>query len=349
MNNKQCQGCGALLQQDCPSKIGYSKDVHQNCCQRCFRLTHYNDAMYDFREEVDPQEILSLIQQEKNALFVYVIDVLSFEDFCQKNILQHLKNRHVAIIINKIDLLPKNANLQKVEEKMTNQLKYIFTNEILLEAAFLAKKDDNYFIELFHQFLQEKNFNRIIFIGSFNAGKSTLMNLLVGSKKLTTSIYPSTTLSVNTIEYNGRTYIDTPGSVHSGNLLMNLSMDVLKTFAVQKTMKPLVFQLHEDQSYVIEDIFRLDIKVTKPTSVIFYIAPEVKVHRTKLDRVEDYLHRHRQEFSYLCDKKNIFTFNHVSKKDFEIPGLGFVTIHQAKQAIFYVPNNTQVWKRKVLL
>ena len=40
---KKCKGCGAPIQNKDPKMAGYSVNLEQDYCQRCFRLTHYGD------------------------------------------------------------------------------------------------------------------------------------------------------------------------------------------------------------------------------------------------------------------------------------------------------------------
>ena len=54
MMSERCQGCGALLQHDRPREAGYTPKAGSVLCQRCFRLTHYDDLQFSMREGIDP-------------------------------------------------------------------------------------------------------------------------------------------------------------------------------------------------------------------------------------------------------------------------------------------------------
>ena len=43
--SEKCQGCGAVLQHDQPGAAGYTPKVGSKLCQRCFRLTHYDEKL----------------------------------------------------------------------------------------------------------------------------------------------------------------------------------------------------------------------------------------------------------------------------------------------------------------
>ena len=38
----KCAGCGAVLQSDFPGEEGYTKNLDNKYCERCFNITHYN-------------------------------------------------------------------------------------------------------------------------------------------------------------------------------------------------------------------------------------------------------------------------------------------------------------------
>ena len=37
----KCAGCGVNLQSDFPDKEGYTKDLNNKYCERCFNIIHY--------------------------------------------------------------------------------------------------------------------------------------------------------------------------------------------------------------------------------------------------------------------------------------------------------------------
>ena len=39
----KCVGCGSLLQSHDKEKEGYTKDINNTLCERCFRIRHYNE------------------------------------------------------------------------------------------------------------------------------------------------------------------------------------------------------------------------------------------------------------------------------------------------------------------
>ena len=49
----KCKGCGIELQYDDPNRLGYSPKIGADYCQRCFRMTHYDDAGISMRKGID--------------------------------------------------------------------------------------------------------------------------------------------------------------------------------------------------------------------------------------------------------------------------------------------------------
>ena len=42
-NEKRCQGCGVLLQNENILQEGYTTNLENDICQRCFRLKNYGE------------------------------------------------------------------------------------------------------------------------------------------------------------------------------------------------------------------------------------------------------------------------------------------------------------------
>ena len=39
----KCHGCGIVLQNEDINKLGFTKNINSDLCERCFRIKHYND------------------------------------------------------------------------------------------------------------------------------------------------------------------------------------------------------------------------------------------------------------------------------------------------------------------
>ena len=96
-------------------------------------------------------------------------------------------------------------------------------------------------------------------MGRANAGKSTLLNSLMGQDTLTASRYPGTTLDFNPMKIGDFDFIDTPGIEIQNSLLMYVDEKDLKTILPSRTIKPQIFQISGNQSFTIGGLARLDL------------------------------------------------------------------------------------------
>src|SRR5690625_4320814 len=113
----KCQGCGASLQTTDKQKTGYvPKSSFENdnvLCRRCFRLKHYNET-----EEVSitDDDFLKMISNIRNStgLIVHLIDVFDVNGSLISSLPRIVGNNPIVLVGNKIDLLPKSTNLNRL-------------------------------------------------------------------------------------------------------------------------------------------------------------------------------------------------------------------------------------------
>ena len=63
----KCKGCGIILQSDDKKTIGYTPDIKNELCQRCFKLKNYN-TLINNGINIDNDKLIKKI----NSLNVYV-------------------------------------------------------------------------------------------------------------------------------------------------------------------------------------------------------------------------------------------------------------------------------------
>ena len=321
----KCLGCGAVLQNEDESKEGYTLDLKNKFCNRCFRITHYNEYI---KNDKDNQEYLKKIEEISNTkdLAVITVDLLNLFD------LDNLKIQNPVIIaFTKKDLLPKSFH----ENKFLNKFK---TNLNVKDILFVSSKNNYNMDELYNSILKYKVSNNVYLIGLTNSGKSSLINKMLknysqNDSDITVSNLPSTTLDFLSKEVNENlNLIDTPGLLDEGNIVFNYHN--LNKIIPKKKINPIIYQIKRDQSIILEDILRIDIK--SGNDVIIYMSNNLEIKR--LYKENDYL-------SHL--KKNQIKIN--SNYDLVIKGLGFIKFKNECEITLWLDEKVKYYTRKSII
>ena len=294
----KCQGCGILLQTVDPKKIGYAISENDKLCQRCFRIKNYNDYKLVTQENKSFIDVLKKINQTKD-LVLLVVDVFTLNDL---SIFYKYLNNDILLVITKRDILPKSLN----DDKILNYFNYRCIDKILISSY----KNYN-FDYLFDLIKRYKKTDNIYIVGYTNAGKSTLINKLIYNYSnikpiVTTSILPSTTLDTIKIKLNDLTLIDTPGLISKGNIINYLEPSMIKKIIPNKEIKPITYQVKEEQLFNVENLFKL--KCSK-VNLTFYLANQLEIKR---------------QYKIIDLKEKYQQINIKANQDLVIEGLGFI-------------------------
>ena len=49
----KCIGCGVLLQNEDSNALGYTRNILNKFCERCFRINNYNDYKFVVKDNAD--------------------------------------------------------------------------------------------------------------------------------------------------------------------------------------------------------------------------------------------------------------------------------------------------------
>lgn len=269
---KKCKGCGILLQTDNQNKLGYTKDYNNELCERCFKLKNYGEYYNVKLNNTNYKEILNKIPN--SSLIVYITSILNINF----NYIDNFKN--VLIVLTKRDLLPKSIK----ETKLINYIKSHVDNYIDIE---VVSSEKNYNIDNLYEKIKKYGKDKeIYFVGMTNSGKSTLINRLISnytddSAKLTTSIYPSTTLDKVYINIDNVKIIDTPGLLSEKTILNKLELKEIKKITPKKEIKPKIYQIKRDTSLLIGDLIRIEIHGID--NIVFYLANNLRINNIGKD------------------------------------------------------------------
>lgn len=319
---KKCKGCGVELQSTYNNKAGFVINNNQEYCQRCFRLIHYGDTSQLLINSFDNNAVFDIYRKYRNDLFAVVVD--SFDGLCldKDSLLENFKNYDVLLVINKIDLLPKSVKDDKLEDVYRKVLSKIDNHNIV--SCLLTYNNDYTFNSLFFETLKTLNYKKIVMAGRVNAGKTTIINKLLKSNDLTVSPYPGTTVNENSIAINDYEFIDTPGLVDTHSFIYHIEYRLLNLLVPNKTVKPRIFQLYEEQSYFVDGLLRIDYKPIENASISFYIKNEIDVHRCKTIKADEYLKKHLDSLILILWPFDTINLKNIKDKCLYIKGLGFI-------------------------
>ncbi len=348
--NKQCIGCGAILQSENKTAVGYIPNIEKNICQRCYRIKHYDDLVLDLKEAIDPYEVLKEVNK-LDGLICWIVDLYDISGSVKLPINRYVNNKDIVFVGTKRDLLPETMSNDKLKKYLYSQLK---ENGITVKSiAVLANKATDG-IDGLKDIIKAHKSNKVILMGNANSGKSTLLNALI-DQDVTISAYPGTTVGINRYENHGLIVYDTPGLKNTGSILQHIDIKCLHQILPKKLKKIRNFQIYQDQSFAIGGLVRLDLLNVKLATVTFYISNDLEIHRGKTENADKLWTNHYGVLlnpiigKYQEMKKSHFT-KKEDKIDIVINGLGFISINgDVKNIEVTVNNNIDVTFRKGIL
>lgn len=334
-NEKKCLGCGIVLQDVNVLQEGYTTNLENDYCQRCFRMKNYGEYQVLTKSNDEYLNILKDVSNTKD-LVLYVTDIINIEKDIEE--IRNLISNKMILVVNKIDVLPKSVKEEKI-------ISYLKNTDIKFEEVIVISANKNYNIDyLLKRIKYFQTSKNVYVVGHTNAGKSSLINKLIKNysdkeQELTMSPLPSTTLNMVTIEINDHlTLIDTPGLVDAGSILNQVDENMMKKISPKKEIKPRTYQLRKGQSIVIEDLIRIDYVEGEKNSFTLFMSNDLKVKRL--------LNLFNNPELY---DKNKITYNMKYDEDLVISGLGFIKIVDKGTIDIYIDKDVDTFTRRSLI
>lgn len=367
-NELSCAGCGVRIQTESKELPGFvpvsALEKEPLICQRCFRIKHYNEAASVAVDQDDFLRLLSGIGNTK-ALVVHIVDIFDFEGSLISGLQRFVGNNPVLLVVNKIDLLPKSLNMNRVRNWVQRQAKQegLRTVDVVLCSA----KRNIGFERVIEEIERYREGRDVYVVGATNVGKSTLINRLIHDysdleQELTTSRYPGTTLDAIHIPLDdGKAIIDTPGIVYSSRLTEIVPRSFLGTLLPDKPIKPLVYQLNAGQTLFMGSIARFDFVEGERQSFTLYVANGLNIHRTKLERADQLYEEHKGGLlggpaKEQLEEIPVWTRHSLRVKqgsysDIYISGLGWIQVNSDSGALIdvYAPKSVKVIQRPSMI
>lgn len=289
--SKKCIGCGIELQSDDENKNGYLpqnklEEKGELYCQRCFKIKNYGKYLPvhltrdDYRKEVQKE-------MANCKVAIAVFDIIDFEGSFDDEILDVLREMDSIVVINKLDLIPDEKHPSEVADWVKRRL--ADEGIMPLDIAIVSSKN-GYGISGIYKKIRHFYPNGVeaLVLGVTNVGKSSIVNRLLGLKKVTVSKYPGTTLKStrNQIPLTNITLVDTPGLIPQGRFSdlvcpeCNLKMIPANEIS-RKTFKP-----KKDRVLMIGKLLWFTILNDDEVRPIFslYASKDVAFHETNRDK-----------------------------------------------------------------
>ena len=358
MISKKCTGCGMELQFEDEKKEGYvpeEKFIMEGdlLCQRCFKIKNYGkNSVNNFKSEDYSKEVLNSVK--KSDIILPIFDIIDFEGSFTEEILDYLRDYRSIVLVNKTDLLPGFVHPTEIADWIKDRLA---EEDIVPEnIAFISAKSKygiNGVIRKIKSIFPDKKVKAVV-LGVSNVGKSSVINLLLGKNKITTSKYSGTTLKSinNKIPDTNITITDTPGLIPKEKRLSDMiSVETGLKLVPAGEISRKTFKLEEGQVFMFDAFCWFKVKenniVNKTEEEtgykpIFsaYSSKNVKFHLTKEERVEELLEGDFFELLKGEEKKKYFenefvTFKTTVKEneDLVISGLGWINVKRGPLAI----------------
>lgn len=321
----KCIGCGSTLTLT-PNKEGYTQNLDNKLCERCFRIRNYNEYKTVAKSNSEYYKIIDSID---SGLIVLVVDIFDIpENF--NDLLKHIKTK-VLLVLTKFDLIPSYN-----EDKF---IKYFNEHyDINIKDSIIISSKKNYHLDELYSMIKmhSKKNSKVYFIGFTNAGKSSLINKLIynysdNKTVITTSNIPSTTLDTIEIKLNDLELVDTPGIVSQCSLINIISDDYLKKLIPTSRIKPITYQVKSEQYIKVEDWFEIK---CHNNNLVFYFS-------NKLD-----INRYYKERKIKGVKKHLTI---PGDSDLVIPGAGFIRIMNDDEVEISVKENINYYIRKSIM
>lgn len=250
----KCVGCGIKLQEKDKNELGYTPNLNNELCERCFKLKNYN-VLTNKGINIDNDKLINKIN-ELNSCVLFLVDFINLDSEVI-DAYKKIKSKKI-LIITKADIIPKNIKYQKLIQNIKNI--YDIKEDLILTSS---KKKLN--IKTITKIcLEEKN---ICLAGFTNAGKSSLINALVGSD-ITVSKKSNTTQDFIKLNVDGINIYDAPG------FMSNINRENIP----RSIIRPITYQFPSKHYLLIQDI---KLNILENSNFTIYVGNEANIIRRK--------------------------------------------------------------------
>lgn len=250
----KCVGCGIKLQEKDKNELGYTPNLNNELCERCFKLKNYN-ILTNKGINIDNDKLINKIN-ELNTCVLFLVDFINLDSEVI-DVYKKIKSKKI-LIITKADIIPKNIKYQKLIQNIKN------IYEIKEDLILTSSKTKLNIKTITKICLEEKN---ICLAGFTNAGKSSLINALVGSD-ITVSKKSNTTQDFIKLNVDGINIYDAPG------FMSNINRENIP----RSIIRPITYQFPSRHYLLIKDI---KLNILENSNFTIYVGNEVNIVRRR--------------------------------------------------------------------
>lgn len=250
----KCVGCGIKLQEKDKNELGYTPNLNNELCERCFKLKNYN-ILTNKGINIDNDKLINKIN-ELNTCVLFLVDFINLDSEVI-DAYKKIKSKKI-LIITKADIIPKNIKYQKLIQNIKNI--YDIKEDLILTSS-KTKLNIKTITKIC---LEEKN---ICLAGFTNAGKSSLINALVGSD-ITVSKKSNTTQDFIKLNVDGISIYDAPG------FMSNINRENIP----RSIIRPITYQFPSKHYLLIQDI---KLNILEDSNFTIYVGNEANIIRRK--------------------------------------------------------------------
>ena len=250
----KCVGCGIKLQEKDKNELGYTPNLNNELCERCFKLKNYN-ILTNKGINIDNDKLINKIN-ELNTCVLFLVDFINLDSEVI-DAYKKIKSKKI-LIITKADIIPKNIKYQKLIQNIKNI--YDIKEDLILTSS-KTKLNIKTITKIC---LEEKN---VCLAGFTNAGKSSLINALVGSD-ITVSKKSNTTQDFIKLNVDGINIYDAPG------FMSNINRENIP----RSIIRPITYQFPSKHYLLIQDI---KLNILEDSNFTIYVGNEANIIRRK--------------------------------------------------------------------
>ena len=366
MKVARCYRCGAALQEDDPTKEGYLSEETKLLegkepllCSTCYQEMHWNDKP---KENCVPTSFLEMLRlaNKKPALFVYMVDLFSFESSFITEVSKALEGAEILVLANKRDLLPKSIDEEYLREYVALHFQRAGLTQVTEKDVYLTSVYRGFDLEPVKLKIREERKGKDIYLlGASKSGKTLLVSSFLSTYKNDTGktiaggAYFDTGSPVLRIPLDKDSYLyDTEGFNIDNSLFGHEGTPKELIVEEGEAVESSSFSLEKNGSLFLGLLARFDLLKTnrKSVPVTCFFSKKVQIKRVtpKKDMsnlFDKYLEKKvlKPRLLSLKSSKDFdafdFEFEKEEDRDFGIAGFGWMTLHGlvGEQYRLYLP------------